>query len=235
MSGLFVNKVMGALLASGLGFIMINKFSNVVMHADVPEPEKFAYSLAVETDTTHVEVVEIAFPSPTWLDGRDAVKGAKVFKKCKSCHTAVAGGKNGTGPALWNILGRPIAATESFSYSAGMSAKGGSWGYEELDEFLTKPKDYITKTKMSFNGLKKETDRAALIEFLRLAADAPQAQLVAVVETPEVPTDLIEGIVQDGTDTAATIVEMAGDVVEEIITDVTEEVTEEVEPVEGGH
>lgn len=238
MSGLFVNKVLGALLASGLGFIMINKFSNVVMHPDVPEPEKFAYSLAVETQTAHVEVVEIAFPSPTWMDGRDAVKGAKVFKKCKSCHTAVVGGKDGTGPALWNILGRPMAATEGFSYSAGMSAKGGSWGYEELDEFLTKPKDYITKTKMSFNGLKKEADRAALIEFLRLAADAPQTQLVAAVEAPAVPealTDVVEGLAQDMaqdvTDTADTVVEMAGDVVEEIV----EEVTEEVAPAEGGH
>ncbi len=228
MSGLFVNKVLGALLASGLGIIMINKFSNVVMHPDVPEPEKFAYSLAVETEAAHVEVVEIAFPSPSWLDGRDAVKGAKVFKKCKSCHTAVAGGKDGTGPALWNILGRPMAATEGFSYSAGMSAKGGSWGYEELDAFLTKPKDYITKTKMSFNGLKKEADRAALIEFLRLAADAPQEQLVAVVEIPEIA----EGMAQDGADT---VVEMAGDVVEEIVEEVTEEVNEEVVPVEGGH
>ena len=228
MSGLFVNKVLGAMLASGLGFIMINKFSNVVMHPDVPEPEKFAYSLAVETATPHEEVVEIAFPSPDWLGARDAVKGAKVFKKCKSCHTVVAGGKDGTGPALWNILGRPMGSTAGFSYSSGMTAMGGAnggvWGYEELDAFLTKPKDYVTKTKMSFNGLKKEADRAALIEYLRLAADAPQEQLVAqiqeVVEMPDV--------MQDAADT---VLEMAGDVVEEII----EEVVEEVAPVEGGH
>ena len=233
MSGLFVNKVLGALLASGLGIILINKFSNVVMHPDVPAPEKFAYSLAVETDTAHVDVVEIAFPSPTWLDGRDAEKGAKVFKKCKSCHTAVVGGKDGTGPALWNILGRPMASTEGFSYSVGMSAKGGSWGYEELDEFLTKPKNYITKTKMSFNGLKKETDRAALIEFLRLAADAPQERLVAQVEeVVEMPTETIEGVIQDAADmvvdAADKALEMAGDVVEEVV--------EETAPVaEGGH
>lgn len=228
MSGLFVNKVLGALLASGLGFIMINKFSNVVMHPDVPEPEKFAYSLAVESDTAHEEVVEIAFPSPTWLGARDAEKGAKVFKKCKSCHTVVIGGKDGTGPALWNILGRSIASTAGFSYSDGMRTKGGDWGYEELDEFLTKPKNYITKTKMSFNGLKKETDRAALIEFLRLAADAPQEQLVAqmqeVVEAPEMTEDMVQ-------DAADTVIEMAGDVVEDIV----EEVVEEITPVEGGH
>ena len=228
MSGLFVNKVLGALLASGLGFIMINKFSNVVMHPDVPEPEKFAYSLAVETEAAHVEVVEIAFPSPTWLGAQDAEKGAKVFKKCKSCHTAAVDGKDGTGPGLWNILGRPMASVAGFSYSDGMKSKGGAWGYEELDEFLTKPKDYITKTKMSFNGLKKETDRAALIEFLRLAADAPQEQLVAQAQEVVEVTEVIEDTVQDAADT---IEEMAGDVVKEV----AEEVVEKTAPVEGGH
>jgi len=225
MSGLFVNKVLGALLASGLGAIMINKFSNVVMHPDVPEPEKFAYSLAVETSTAPEEIVEIAFPSPTWLGARDAEKGAKVFKKCKSCHTVEPGGKDGTGTALWNILDRPIGSVPGFSYSDGMKAKGGVWGYAELDEFLAKPKDYIPKTKMAFNGLKKETDRAALIEYLRLAADVPQEQLVAMVEAPT------EAVVETLQDTADTALEMAGDVVEEIIEDVVEEVT----PVEGGH
>jgi len=235
MSGLFVNKVLGALLASGLGFILINKFSNVVVHPDVPEPEKFAYSLAVETETAPVEAVEISFPSPTWLDGRDAIKGAKVFKKCKACHTANGGGKDGVGPHLWNIVGRDKGAVVGFGYSDGMRAKGGTWGYEELNAFLTKPKNYITKTKMSFNGLKKETDRAALIEFLRLAADAPQEQLVAqvqdVVEVPEVPAKAIEGMAQDAQDTTNTAVEMAGDAVEAT----AEEGVEETAPVEGGH
>jgi cytochrome c len=228
MSGLFVNKVLGALLASGLGFILINKFSNVVMQPDVPEPEKFAYSLAVETETAPVEVVEIAFPSPTWLEGRDAEKGAKVFKKCKACHTVNSGGKDGVGPHLWNIVGRDKSAVAGFGYSDGMRAKGGIWGYEELDAFLTKPKNYIPKTKMSFNGLKKEADRAALIEFLRLAADAPQEQLVAQIqEAVDVP-EVIESTVQDAVDAA---VVTAGDVVKETV----EDVVEETAPVKSGH
>lgn len=217
MSGLFVNKVLGALLASGLGFILINKFSNVVMHPDVPEPEKFAYSLAVDAPTDHAEIVPVAFPSPAWLDARDVTKGAKVFKKCKQCHTATAGGKDRTGPALWNIVGRPMASTAGFSYSDGMKTKGGIWGYEELDEFLTKPKNYITKTKMLSIGVKKEADRAALIEYLRLAADAPTAQLTVVVEAPEVDEDVTPEMGE----------EMSGQVVEDVV--------EQVAPVEGGH
>jgi len=230
MSGLFVNKVMAALLASGLGIIMINKFSNVVVHADVPEPEKFAYSLAVEAQAEQVEVVPVAFPSPAWLEARDVEKGAKVFKKCKSCHTVEVGGKDGTGPALWNIVGRPMGGTAGFGYSSSMTSMGGAggvWGYEELDKFLTKPKDYVTKTKMSFNGLKKEADRAALIEYLRVASDAPVAQLTAMIEVPtEIMPEMVEDMVGD-VDDAEKMAGEAGEVVEEII--------KEIAPKEGGH
>ena len=228
MSGLFVNKVMGALLASGLGFIMINKFSNVVMKPDVPKPENFAYSLAIEAPKQQVEAVDIPFPSPTWLEARNAEKGAKVFKKCKSCHTIDAGGKDGTGPHLWNILGRPIGGVTGFSYSDGMKTKGGVWGYEELDAFLTKPKNYITKTKMSFNGLKKETDRAAVIEYMRLAADAPIAQLTAMVKMPDMVQDeTAQGeMVQDEmapTTTDDLTEKMAGEVIDKVEETVKEE------------
>lgn len=176
MSNLFVNKVAAALLASALGFITINQFADSVVHTETPTAP--AYQLAV-TETATIVVEPEPFPSTAWLDGRDAAKGAKVFKKCTSCHNAKSGGKNGTGPALWNLVDRPIGASDGFAYSANMAAKGGTWGYEELDAFLTKPKNFIPKTKMAFNGLKKEGDRAALIEFLRLQADTPIEALVA--------------------------------------------------------
>jgi len=195
MSGLFLNKVAGAFLASALGLIVIGKISGAMIKPDVPEPKDFAYSLAVETETAPVLVAEIAFPSPTWLGARDAIKGAKVYKKCKACHTIDSGGKDGVGPHLWNIVGRPIGGVAGFGYSNGMKTKGGVWGYAELDAFMTKPKKYIPKTKMAFNGLKKEADRAAVIEYLRLAADTPMVQLAMIVE--EVPvletvTEVIE-------------------------------------------
>ncbi len=194
MSDLFFNKIAAALLAGALGFIGINKFADIVVHPDVPASTAFAYSLA-PTETAHVEVAAPApFPSAAWIASMDATKGAKVFKKCTSCHNAETGGKNGTGPALWNIVGRPVGATADFKYSTNMGAKGGNWGYEELDEFLTKPKAYIPKTKMAFIGLKKEGDRAALIEFLRLAADTPMG---APIEAPLPDAAPMEEMVPD--------------------------------------
>ena len=218
MSGLFFNKVAGALLASGLGIILINKFANVVMEPEIPSPEHFAYSLAVEAPTEHVEAVPVAFPSPAWLEARDATKGAKVFKKCKSCHSAGDDKKDGTGPHLWGVVGRPKGSVEGFKYSDGMKAKGGVWTYEDLDTFLTKPKDFVNKTKMSFNGLKKETDRAALIEFLRTSADTPMAQLTAVVEAPA-PEGVVEGAVEGAQDKAQNIVDQAVDAGEKMAGD----------------
>ena len=41
-----------------------------------------------------------------------------------------------------------------------------SWSFEEVNGFLTKPKDWIKGTKMSFVGLKSEKERAAVILYM---------------------------------------------------------------------
>ena len=51
---------------------------------------------------------------------------------------------------------------------------GGTWGYEELDAYLTKPKEYVPGTKMSFAGLKKAPERAAMIAYLRSLSESPK-------------------------------------------------------------
>ena len=38
-------------------------------------------------------------------------------------------------------------------------------------EFLLKPKKYIAGTKMNYNGIKKDQDRADLIKWLRSLSD----------------------------------------------------------------
>ena len=106
----------------------------------------------------------------------DLVKGEKLFKKCKACHE-VAKEKNKIGPHLVNLFGRTAGSIESYKYSAAMKAKGAEglvWEAETLNEFLTKPKKYIPKIKMSFPGLKKEADRKNLIAYLGKATKAGQ-------------------------------------------------------------
>jgi len=99
------------------------------------------------------------------LAAADADKGAKVFKKCAACHK-LEDGANATGPHLFDIVGRPVAAVSGFNYSPAMADHGGEWTPDALNEFLEKPSGYVPGTAMSFNGLKKISDRADLVAYL---------------------------------------------------------------------
>ena len=98
----------------------------------------------------------------------DAAAGAKVFKKCKACHY-VDRKKNKSGPHLVDIVGRSAGAVEGFKYSKAMAGSGLVWSEATLAGFLAKPKKYLKGTKMSFAGLKKESDIANVIAYLKSA------------------------------------------------------------------
>jgi cytochrome c len=110
--------------------------------------------------------ISLTAVAPALADG-DAANGEKVFRKCKACHTVDAG-VNRVGPSLFGIVDRAIATVEGYKYSDAMTAfgEGKTWTAEQLAAFLTKPKDLVPGTKMSFPGIKAETDRADLIAYL---------------------------------------------------------------------
>lgn len=99
----------------------------------------------------------------------DFDRGAKISKKCATCHSFGKGEAAKVGPNLFGVVGRKKAST-TFAYSEAMKAKGGSWDAESVNQFITKPKDYIPGTKMGFAGLKKPQDRADVILFLEKSA-----------------------------------------------------------------
>ena len=99
----------------------------------------------------------------------DAANGAKVFKKCKACHV-VDSAKNKVGPSLQGVVGRTPGSVGGFKYSSAMTGFGASgvvWDAATLNTFLTKPKALVPKTKMSFPGLKKQSDRDDVIAYLQ--------------------------------------------------------------------
>lgn len=109
-----------------------------------------------------------AMTSPAWAEG-DAEAGEKVFKKCKACHAVGDKAKNKVGPILNGVIGAPAGQVEDFKYSDALTemADGGLvWDEESLSAFLTKPKDFMKGTKMSFAGLRKEKDVANVIAYL---------------------------------------------------------------------
>ena len=98
----------------------------------------------------------------------DADAGEKVFKKCKACHY-LDRKKNKSGPHLVNIVGRAAGAVKGFKYSKAMAGSGLVWDEATLASFLAKPKRYLKGTKMSFAGLKKDSDIANVTAYLKSA------------------------------------------------------------------
>jgi cytochrome c len=97
----------------------------------------------------------------------DAVKGEKLFTKCKACHNADAP-KHKVGPHLVGIVGRKAGAAEGYTkYSKDLKDSGIVWDEANLDKWLTGPKAMYPKTKMIYPGLKKAEDRADIIEYLK--------------------------------------------------------------------
>ncbi len=96
----------------------------------------------------------------------DIEAGAKVFKKCKACHTIEDGGKNKIGPNLHGVMGRQAGVVDGFKYSKAFKEADFSWDEAELAKYLTNPKTFLKGNKMAFPGLKKEEDVANVIAYM---------------------------------------------------------------------
>ena len=105
--------------------------------------------------------------------------GEKAYSKGQSCHTIDAGGANGIGPNLAGVMGGPVAG-KAFGYSAELKALGGNWDWDRMNDWLKNPKAYVSGTKMSFAGLSKVEDRAAIAMYLNSkGANLPVPTFVA--------------------------------------------------------
>lgn len=129
----------------------------------------------------------ISVAGAVWAeDFGDAEAGARVFTKCKGCHEIGQGARDRIGPHLNGIFGRRAAAHEGYAYSKSMARAGDDgliWTAETLGVYVENPRALVSKTRMSFRGLKDAQDRADLLAFLRdysdNPADVPEAEPTA--------------------------------------------------------
>ena len=188
------NKIFAAVLGAALVFMAIRTLPEFVM--DHSYPDVPAYSVGPIEVEPEGDGPVAPFPQAEWVAAMDATAGAKVFKKCTSCHNIEAGAPHGTGPNLYNVVMRKSGEATGYGYSAAMASAGYAWDWEHLDGFLEKPSKYLPGTKMNFVGLKKAEDRAAVIEYLRVAADNPVDRPEPAPFTPELTAEAAD--VDDG-------------------------------------
>ncbi|MDX6748828.1 cytochrome c family protein [Geminicoccaceae bacterium 1502E] len=173
-SSLEGNKIIAAILTAGIIASASGVFSRIIYKPDALEENAYKIEVAVAEDAAGGEDAVEATPIATLLASANPDNGATVAKKCAACHTFEKGGADKVGPHLWDVVGRDIGGADGYAYSSAMAGHGGTWDYEALNHFLEKPKDYVPGTKMSFAGLRKETDRADLIAYMRTLSDSPQ-------------------------------------------------------------
>ena len=176
MNSFELNKIIAAILMVALLVIGLNKIADRVFH--VERPKKPGYKVEIETKLTSIssettntikkiDIVAI-------MANGDVNSGKKIFRKCAACHSVVKNGGNKIGPALYNVVGRTVGGLSDYKYSKALATYGKKWTFEELNGVLTKPSTYLKGTKMSYAGLRKETDRASVIKYLNQNGDSPK-------------------------------------------------------------
>ena len=172
-----MNKIIVSIVFAAILIIGINKIADSIYR--VKKPEKSAYQVESVTAVASTTTSETSSENSetgnimSLFASVSAAEGAKVFSKCKACHSIAKGGGNKIGPALWGVLGRKAGSLADYKYSKAMSAYGKSWTFEEMNGFLIKPKEWVKGTKMSYAGLKNPKDRAALILYMNENTDSP--------------------------------------------------------------
>ena len=174
MSSLETNKIVGAGLLAGMALLVTHIVADKLVEPQVIHAAAVTVPEGETGGTAEPAAPAALEPVSGLLAAADPAKGADVFKKCSACHSAAKGEPAKVGPNLWNIIGAKHGHMEGFAYSDAIKALADKeWTYEELNAFLASPKTHIPGTKMTFPGLKKVEDRAAVIAYLRGQADSP--------------------------------------------------------------
>jgi cytochrome c len=102
-----------------------------------------------------------------------AERGAQVAKQCQACHNFEEGQGPKVGPDLYGVVGRKIASAPGFNYSAALKSKNGTWDFNALNAWLSKPTAYAPGTAMTFAGLSNDKQRADVIAYLDTLSKNP--------------------------------------------------------------
>ncbi len=102
----------------------------------------------------------------------DTARGQELYRKCVSCHTFEANGRNRAGPRLHGLFGRVAGSVADYRYSDALKGSGIIWTEQTLDAYLKDAEAFVPGTKM-YGGLSQDQDREDLIAYLRGVTGGP--------------------------------------------------------------
>ena len=102
--------------------------------------------------------------------------GARVFRRCQACHTLDEGAPNRVGPNLYGVFQNAPASVDGFRYSNAFQNIDFEWTAETMDEWLTNPRAFLRGNRMSFAGLRDETQRRDVIAYLAVQTHKPTSE-----------------------------------------------------------
>ena len=178
------NTLFGWILFSGIVALGLSILSGKYFHADTAEPfeedSQYGFFIAGGEEESG-GAAQMSMAEALTMPGVDVSAGEKVFAKCTACHTIEQGGANGIGPNLWGVMGKPIGqSVPGFAYSAALAGKGGNWDWDSMNAWLKSPAAFAKGTKMSFAGLSKIEDRAAVTLYMNsMGSNLPVPSFVA--------------------------------------------------------
>jgi cytochrome c len=116
---------------------------------------------------TILTAAAISIVSVSGAGAQDVAAGATSFKKCGPCHDVGQTAKNKVGPSLNGLDGRKSGTVAAYSYSDANKNSGITWNEESFLDYIKDPKAKIPNTKMTFAGIKNESEAKSLWAYLK--------------------------------------------------------------------
>jgi cytochrome c len=171
---LLLNKLAAAFLVALMLAWIVGTIASNAVEPVMPSKNSLVVDTGAQPAATSVAATAGPAPIVPLLVSANADAGAKYAKVCATCHSFNKGEPAKVGPNLYGIIGSKHAHMAGFSYSSGMQAMADKpWTFDALNEFLFNPRNAVAGTKMSYAGIKSDSDRANVIAWLRSLADSP--------------------------------------------------------------